>query len=86
MQTSLRSGTLNLAVRVVALIALLAVALGSPSHTVRVAAGATLTVDSDLDTDSAIDGVCTLREAILAAFGNSDHNECVNSGDPYGDD
>lgn len=77
---------LTLAARAVALIALLAAGLGGAAHVAYAAIGATLTVDSNSDADNGGDTFCTLREAIQAAMNNADYHECVNTGDPYGDD
>jgi CSLREA domain-containing protein len=52
---------------------LLAAALTDPFG--AAAGAATITVDTDLDADAA-DGVCSLREAILAANTDAVHNEC----------
>lgn len=52
-----------------------------PTHHAR--AGAALLVDTLSDSDS-IDGYCSLREALLAANSDADHNECVSAS--YGDD
>lgn len=48
------------------------------------AAGASIVVNKLADADDGTDGGCSLREAILAANGNADHNECTGTG--YGAD
>jgi hypothetical protein len=51
--------------------------------TAATAAAALITVDTDLDADAA-DGVCSIREAILAANSNAARNECpAGDGDDH---
>jgi len=45
-------------------------------------AEATITVDTTIDVDSGIDGVCSLREAIIAVNAGATYNECVFTGAP----
>lgn len=49
------------------------------------AADASIVVNTTTDTDDNTDGACSLPEAILAANGDTDHNECVGTGS-YGAD
>jgi CSLREA domain-containing protein len=59
---------------------LLAAALAAPFGAAA-AGAATIIVDTDLDADSA-DGVCSLREAILAANSDAAHNDCAAGSGP----
>ncbi|MBI3658995.1 CSLREA domain-containing protein, partial [Candidatus Acetothermia bacterium] len=45
---------------------------------------ASLVVNTLSDADNGSDGVCSLREAIMAANANANHNECTGTG--FGDD
>jgi predicted outer membrane repeat protein len=65
---------------------LLAAGFAAPTYPVYASTGALLIVNSNSDAENASDGFCTLREAMIAALANVDFNECVNSGNPYGDD
>ncbi|MCQ3939414.1 MAG: hypothetical protein DPW18_20575, partial [Chloroflexi bacterium] len=68
------------------LIAILVSLLASaPPLPARAAGGVMLTVTTNADTN-AVDGFCSLREAITAANNDADQNECVGSGGSYGDD
>ncbi len=69
--------------KVTCLLALLALLLaGMPAQSAR--AAATLTVNTTSDADNNSDGVCSLREAIIAANSNANYNECTSTG--YGAD
>ncbi len=70
---------------IIALSALLASLFTSISpQPARAASGATLTVTTTADTD-ALDGNCSLREAITAANSDADYKECTST-DVYGDE
>lgn len=47
---------------------------------VPAAQAGTLTVNTDSDADDGTDGVCSLREAMQAAFLSANYNECTHSG------
>lgn len=66
--------------------AALVLSMGLAAHPVPAAAiiGALLTVNSKSDANNGSDGVCTLREAMLASDSNTDFHECVNTGGSYG--
>jgi predicted outer membrane repeat protein len=65
---------------------LLAAGFAAPTYPVYASTGALLIVNSNSDAESTSDGFCTLREAMIAALANANFHECVNSGNPYGDD
>ena len=72
--------------RLLMVVFLLAAWLAMPSGTAKASAGAIFTANSTSDAD-AVDGVCSLREAIKAAtLDLMSYNDCTNSGTGFGVD
>ncbi len=72
--------------RFLLIVFLLASALAIPPGPARASGAATFTVTSNSDADNALDGFCTLREAISAAVGDANYHGCSNTGAGFGDD
>jgi CSLREA domain-containing protein len=82
---SINHKTLNQKAGLIVTIFLLMASLMVPARSAQAQTGATLTVNSNSDADNGSDGVCTLREAMHAAYTDANYHECVAVG-TYGFD